>query len=186
MFLACEKRSSLKSLCTNARILRFEIRIEFFGCKSSQNTSILMYLLFGSVSTYFTYFIHWWNKGYFQSPLVKSTENEVPRMDRVPQVTHYFDELSEVAQMLSWSIMCAETPILCASVHIVPHRRPSKRRVRMSGEEDPRDGGIDDSISDDCNVAGTCAADIESEVLRLSPMRSHNLPPIAMSFSEMP
>jgi hypothetical protein len=61
---------------------------------------------------------------------------------------HLFDELSNVAQTLSWSIMCAKE---C----IAPHRRPSKRRVPMSGEDDdPRGGWIDDSLSDDCNVAG--------------------------------
>jgi hypothetical protein len=47
--------------------------------------------------------------------------------------------------------------------------------VRTSGEEGPHDGGIDDATADDCNVAGTCAADIDSEILRLLPLRNYNL-----------
>jgi hypothetical protein len=57
----------------------------------------------------------------------------------------------------------------------------------MSGEEDAYDGEIDDSISDDCNVAATCAADRESAILRISQM--HNLiklPQIGIYFRKCP
>jgi hypothetical protein len=57
----------------------------------------------------------------------------------------------------------------------------------MSGEEDPYDGEIDDSISDDCNVAATRAADRESAILRSSQMHNHiKLPQIGIYFRKCP
>jgi hypothetical protein len=51
-------------------------------------------------------------------------------------------------------LSCAQQAPIYALQYILPHRRTSKRRVRIPGEEDPHDGGIDDAVSVDCNVAG--------------------------------
>jgi hypothetical protein len=56
----------------------------------------------------------------------------------------------------------------------------------MSGEEGRHDDRIDDPVSDDCNVAMTCAADNESDILRFSPMRNYNLHKLQGNFSEGP